>query len=227
MLCGQRRQGGTQLGSVFILSDGLRGLGLAVGEPGQELLAGVCFCRRQRTEGHGPGTKLARQLLVTMQQDGIEPGGEPAGAVEAGDTFPGFNERLGGEVLGGRGIPAEGDGLLKEALLVGLRDRAKRIRVSLARSPKEFPRLRFTELCVRICHLSLNPHGREMVHSFRPGQRFALTANPAEAHAGGALRRSAKFNESRPQRSTSLGQFLRAPPQHAFRGLPIDARVGD
>jgi len=62
-----------------------------------------------------------------MEENGVEPGGEPAGAVETGQASPGLDQGFCDEVLGEVLRTAQGDGLAVEPALEGLADGAKRL----------------------------------------------------------------------------------------------------
>lgn len=135
----------------------VRRQGVRVGKVRQLLFAGFNGGGGQRAQRHGAGAAPPIQLLITVQQNRVKPGRKTAAPIEARNASPRLNHRLRSKVLGRGVIAAQRDGLLEKPPLVRLRQRAKGLGIPFARTLKEFPRRRFTELSVRMCHLSLSP----------------------------------------------------------------------
>jgi hypothetical protein len=105
------------------------------------------------------------ELLVSMDQDGMEPRGKPTRAVKSAQAAPGFDQCFCHQIFGGLEITAQPSGFLVEPLFMVLGQGAKGIRLALTGAGQQ---LRILSL-----DLGVHRHGHQINLSHASLKRFA------------------------------------------------------
>jgi len=113
--------------------------------------------RREPGQRQGPGAGAPGHFLPAMEQDGVEPGGEPAAFIIALQALPGFHKGFRDKVFRHAEIARQRGGLAEEAGLERLGQTAKRRRVPGTRAPEKFAGGGGLYPVVGDGHLCINP----------------------------------------------------------------------
>jgi len=112
------------------------------------------------------GRKRDDAILMAMQEDGIQPGREPAGLIVTRQALPGLDEGFRNEIVRHAEIATQRRSLAEQAGLQRLDQSAKRLRISGTRLRQKFTGINYFDPVVSDVHLYINPRRERKRFSF-------------------------------------------------------------